>query len=83
MTAILEVDNLHTHFRTRDGVVRAIEGLSLTVQAGEVLGIVGESGCGKSVTALSVMRLIPSSVGGIVEGQVRFEGKDLASMSEG
>ena len=83
MTAILEVDNLHTHFRTRDGVVRSGEGLSLTVQAGEVLGIVGESGCGKSVTALSVMRLIPSSVGGIVEGQVRFEGKDLASMSEG
>jgi peptide/nickel transport system ATP-binding protein len=83
MTAILEVDNLHTHFRTRDGVVRAIEGLSLTVQPGEVLGIVGESGCGKSVTALSVMRLIPSSAGGIVQGQVRFEGKDLASLSEG
>ena len=66
MTPILEVDDLHTHFRTRDGVVRAIEGLSLTVQAGEVLGIVGESGCGKSVTALSVVRLIPSSAGGIV-----------------
>ena len=82
MTAILEVDNLHTHFRTRDGVVRAIEGLSLTVQAGEVLGIVGESGCGKSVTALSVMRLIPSSAGGIVQGQVRFEGQDLAGLSE-
>ena len=69
MTAILEIDDLHTHFRTRDGVVRAIEGLSLTVQAGEVLGIVGESGCGKSVTALSVMRLIPSNAGGIVKGQ--------------
>jgi peptide/nickel transport system ATP-binding protein len=82
MTAILEIDDLHTHFRTRDGVVRAIEGLSLTVQAGEVLGIVGESGCGKSVTALSVMRLIPSSAGGIVRGQVRFEGKDLASLSD-
>ena len=82
MTAILEIDDLHTHFRTRDGVVRAIEGLSLTVQAGEVLGIVGESGCGKSVTALSVMRLIPSNAGGIVKGQVRFEGKDLASLSE-
>jgi len=82
MAPILEVDNLHTHFRTRDGVVRAIEGLSLTVQAGEVLGIVGESGCGKSVTALSVMRLIPSSSGGIVQGQVRFEGKDLASLSD-
>ncbi|MCX7232594.1 MAG: ATP-binding cassette domain-containing protein [Burkholderiales bacterium] len=82
MTPILEIDDLHTHFRTRDGVVRAIEGLSLTVQAGEVLGIVGESGCGKSVTALSVMRLIPASAGGIVKGQVRFEGKDLASLSE-
>ena len=82
MTPILEIDDLHTHFRTRDGVVRAIEGLSLTVQAGEVLGIVGESGCGKSVTALSVMRLIPSSAGGIVKGQVRFEGNDLASLSD-
>ena len=82
MAPILEIDNLHTHFRTRDGVVRAIEGLSLTVQAGEVLGIVGESGCGKSVTALSVMRLIPSSAGGIVKGQVRFEGNDLASLSD-
>jgi peptide/nickel transport system ATP-binding protein len=82
MTPILEIDGLHTHFRTRDGVVRAIEGLSLTVQAGEVLGIVGESGCGKSVTALSVMRLIPASAGGIVQGQVRFEGQDLASLSD-
>lgn len=82
MTPILEIDDLHTHFFTRDGVVRAIEGLSLTVQAGEVLGIVGESGCGKSVTALSVMRLIPASAGGIVKGQVRFEGKDLAILSE-
>jgi len=82
MAPILEIDGLHTHFRTRDGVVRAIEGLSLTVQAGEVLGIVGESGCGKSVTALSVMRLIPASAGGIVQGQVRFEGQDLASLSD-
>jgi ABC-type dipeptide/oligopeptide/nickel transport system ATPase component len=67
--------HLHTRFFTRDGVVRAIEGLSLTVQAGEVLGIVGESGCGKSVTALSVMRLIPPQSGRIVQGSVRFEGK--------
>ena len=58
MVPILSVENLHTHFFTRDGVVRAIEGLSLSVQPGEVLGIVGESGCGKSVTALSVMRLM-------------------------
>jgi peptide/nickel transport system ATP-binding protein len=62
MEPILAIDNLHTRFFTRDGVVRAIEGLSLTVEAGEVLGIVGESGCGKSVTALSVMRLIPPQI---------------------
>ena len=82
MEPILAIDNLHTRFFTRDGVVRAIEGLSLTVQAGEVLGIVGESGCGKSVTALSVMRLIPSNSGRIVEGSVRFEGKDLATLDD-
>jgi peptide/nickel transport system ATP-binding protein len=82
MEPILVVDDLHTRFFTRDGVVRAIEGLSLTVQAGEVLGVVGESGCGKSVTALSVMRLIPSTSGRIVQGSVRFEGKDLAILSD-
>ena len=82
MVPILSIDNLHTHFFTRDGVVRAVESLSLTVQPGEVLGIVGESGCGKSVTALSVMRLIPPKTGRIVQGSVRFEGRDLASLSE-
>ena len=79
---ILSVDNLHTHFFTRDGVVRAIDSLSLTVQAGEVLGIVGESGCGKSVTALSIMRLIPPRSGRIVQGSVRFEGRDLATLDD-
>jgi len=82
MVPILSVDNLHTHFFTRDGVVRAIDSLSLTVRSGEVLGIVGESGCGKSVTALSVMRLIPPKSGRIVQGSVRFEGKDLAALSD-
>ena len=82
MEPILAIDNLHTRFFTRDGVVRAIEGLSLSVQAGEVLGIVGESGCGKSVTALSVMRLIPERSGRIVQGSVRFEGKDLATLDD-
>ena len=82
MVPILSIDNLHTHFFTRDGVVRAIDGLSLTVRAGEVLGIVGESGCGKSVTALSVMRLIPPRSGRIVQGSVRFEGKDLATLDD-
>ena len=79
---ILAVDNLHTHFFTRDGVVRAIEGLSLHVLPGEVLGVVGESGCGKSVTALSVMRLLPARSGRIVQGSVSFEGQDLATLSE-
>jgi peptide/nickel transport system ATP-binding protein len=79
---ILSVDDLHTHFFTRDGVVRAIDSLSLTVQAGEVLGIVGESGCGKSVTALSIMRLIPPRSGRIVQGSVRFEGRDLATLDD-
>jgi peptide/nickel transport system ATP-binding protein len=79
---ILAIDDLHTRFFTRDGVVRAIEGLSLTVQAGEVLGVVGESGCGKSVTALSVMRLIPERSGRIVQGSVLFEGQDLAALDE-
>ncbi len=79
---ILAIDDLHTRFFTRDGVVRAIEGLSLTVQQGEVLGVVGESGCGKSVTALSVMRLIPERSGRIVQGSVHFEGKNLATLDE-
>ncbi|MEY3665905.1 MAG: hypothetical protein RLZZ153_2087 [Pseudomonadota bacterium] len=81
-TPVLEIDNLHTHFFTREGVVRAIEGLSLEIWPGEVLGVVGESGCGKSVTALSTLRLIPPRTGGIVRGAVRFEGQDLASLSE-
>ena len=82
MVPILSIDNLHTHFFTRDGVVRAIDSLTLTVQAGEVLGIVGESGCGKSVTALSVMRLIPPKSGRIVQGAISFEGQNLATLSE-
>ena len=82
MEPILRVDDVHTRFFTRDGVVRAIEGLSLTVQQGEVLGIVGESGCGKSVTALSIMRLIPANSGRIVQGSVTFEGRDLATLSD-
>ena len=82
MVPVLSVENLHAHFFTRDGVVRAIDSLSLTVQAGEVLGIVGESGCGKSVTALSIMRLIPPKSGRIVQGSVQFEGKDLATLDD-
>lgn len=83
MTApVLEVQNLHTQFFTRDGVVRAVDGLSFTVGAKETLSIVGESGCGKSVTALSIMRLIPETSGRIVSGAVRFGGTDLTSLPE-
>ena len=79
---VLEVDDLHTQFFTRDGVVRAVDGVSFRIAAGETLSIVGESGCGKSVTALSVMRLIPPTSGRIVSGAVRFGGQDLTSLSE-
>ena len=79
---VLEVEDLRTHFFTRDGVVRAVDGVSFKVGAGETVSIVGESGCGKSVTSLSIMRLIPPKSGRIVGGNVRFDGKDLAALSE-
>ena len=78
---LLEVKNLKTYFYTEDGVVRAVDGVDFTVYPGEVLGIVGESGCGKSVTSLSIMRLI-SAPGKIVEGKINFDGKDLVAASE-
>jgi len=80
--ALLEVEDLRTHFFTLDGVTRAVDGVSFQVKAGETLGIVGESGCGKSVTALSIMRLLPPRLGRIVSGAVRFDGQDLAHLSE-
>ena len=80
--SVLEVDDLRTQFFTRDGIVRAVDGVSFRVGAGETLSIVGESGCGKSVTALLVMRLIPPTSGRIVSGAVRFGGTDLAGLSE-
>jgi peptide/nickel transport system ATP-binding protein len=80
--ALLDVDELTTHFFTRDGVVRAVEGVSFYVMRGEVLAIVGESGCGKSVTSLSIMRLIASPPGRIVRGRVLFEGRDLLELPE-
>src|SRR4051812_28695652 len=79
--ALLEVDNLQTHFRTPDGVNRAVDGVTFHVEAGETLAIVGESGCGKSVTAMSILRLIPEPPGKIA-GAIRFEGRDLLQCSD-
>ena len=79
---LLEVKNLTTHFFTQDGVVKAVDGITYNVHEGEVVGIVGESGCGKSVGAMSVMKIIPNPPGRIVDGSVTFEGEDLVSMNE-
>src|SRR4051812_512100 len=79
--ALLEVENLQVRFRTRHGVLRAVDGVSFSVDAGEVVGIVGESGSGKSVTALSLLRLLPKTAR-IVGGRVRFDGQDLLSLPE-
>src|SRR5215472_15220658 len=82
MAPILEIADLRTWFFTRDGVVRAVDGVSLAVAPGETLAVVGESGCGKSVTALSILRLIPSPPGRIVSGAIRFAGRDLLGLGE-
>jgi peptide/nickel transport system ATP-binding protein len=82
LAPLLEIADLRTWFFTRDGVVRAVDGVSFHVGPGETLAIVGESGCGKSVTALSVLRLIPSPPGRIVSGGIRFAGRDLLGLSE-
>ncbi len=81
MQHLLEVNNLRTHFPTRGGLVRAVDGISFHVDAGELLGLVGESGCGKSITALSVMRLV-APPGKIVGGEITFDGKDLLRLSD-
>ena len=80
--AILEIDNLQTHFFTSAGVVRAVDGVSYAVSSGETLGVVGESGCGKSVTALSILRLVADPPGRIVGGTIRFAGNNLLDLSE-
>ena len=79
---VLEIENLQTHFFTAGGVVRAVDGVSYTVRSGETLGVVGESGCGKSVTALSVLRLVANPPGRIVGGAIRFAGTNLLDLSE-
>ncbi|MBC7223428.1 MAG: ABC transporter ATP-binding protein, partial [Anaerolineae bacterium] len=82
MARLLEVKGLRTQFFTQDGVVHAVNGISYHVDEGETLGIVGESGCGKSVNVLSVMRLIPQPPGKIVGGEVWFDGRDLLKIPE-
>ena len=79
---LLEIDDLRTYFDTVNGTVRSVNGVSYTLHAGETLGVVGESGCGKSVTALSIMRLVPTPPGRFAGGQVRYRGKDLLQLSE-
>ena len=80
---LLEVKNLKTYFFTDEGTVRAVDGVDLHIDKSETLGVVGESGCGKSVTALSVMKLIPQPPGKIVDGQIVYDGKNLVDMPAG
>ena len=82
MDALLDVRNLQTQFTTSGGVVRAVDGVSWDVRAGETVALVGESGCGKSVSALSVMRLVSAPAGRIVGGEIHFKGRDLLTLSE-
>jgi peptide/nickel transport system ATP-binding protein len=77
---LLEVKNLKTYFFTDEGVVRAVDGVDLYIDQGETLGVVGESGCGKSVTALSIMKLIPQPPGRIVEGEINYNGTNLVDL---
>ena len=79
---LLDVQDLHVHFVTSRGVVRAVEGISYTVRAGEVVALVGESGCGKSVSSLAIMRLLAKPAGRIVGGRILFEGRDLLKLSD-
>ena len=81
MAHLLEVNNLHTYFQTREGLVCAVDGVTFYLDRGELLGLVGESGCGKSITALSIMRLV-APPGKIVAGEILFEGRDLLKFSK-
>jgi oligopeptide/dipeptide ABC transporter ATP-binding protein len=82
MPPLLEVQNLGTYFGSPEGVVRAVDGISYDIREGEVVALVGESGCGKSVSALSIMRLIPTPPGRIVRGKVFFAGRDLLALDD-
>lgn len=82
MGHLLEVKNLKTHFQMHDHLVKAVDGIDFHLDRGEVLGIVGESGCGKSMTSMSIMRLIPEPPGKIVDGSILFEGEDIVQASD-
>ena len=79
---LLSINSLKTSFFTRWGIVKAVDGVDLSVRKGETLGLVGESGCGKSMTALSILRLVPKPKGRIVEGEIWFQGRDLLTLEE-
>src|SRR5262245_63067153 len=79
---LLDVKGLKTQFFTQDGVVKAVDDVSFYIMPGETLGVVGESGCGKSMTGLSIMRLIPNPPGKIVAGEIVFEGDDILQTSD-
>ncbi|PYK13045.1 MAG: peptide ABC transporter ATP-binding protein, partial [Verrucomicrobia bacterium] len=82
MAPLLQVNDLRTSFFTSDGELRAVDGVTFTIDDGRTIGLVGESGCGKSVTALSIMQLLPKRTGRIVGGEIQFERKNLASLPE-
>jgi len=82
MAPLLRVSNLRTSFFTSDGEVRAVDGVGFDIDDGKTVGLVGESGCGKSVTALSIMQLLPKGTGRIVGGEIQFQARDLASLPE-
>ena len=81
METLIEIKDLKTYFHTQKGIVKAVDGISFEVKSGETVGVVGESGCGKSVTALSILRLIETPPGEIAGGSIHFLGKDLVKVS--
>jgi len=83
VATLLQVNDLRTHFFTYEGVVKAVDGVTYDLQEGEILGLVGESGCGKSVSALSILRLIPNPPGRIVGGEIMFDGQNILDLSSG
>ena len=82
MAPLLEVRNIKTYFHTQDGIVKAVDGVTFVVHTGETIAVVGESGCGKTVSALSILRLVAEPAGKIVSGEIVFNGIDLLKLSD-